>query len=183
MQDPSRSTVDRIAPRLALTAIAIAALVGFIAGCGGSSKTVTSTATSVAKTVDENGNIPESPFLTAKTTMSHQGYSPVNVDQYSTKSNLRFMVGRTSPTKQKVFFFLGDNRWLGTDTKDPSMTISVAHSDNDSVQVTYGLYKPDDLDNNPTGGTKTVTFKWDGSKLVPLDDIPSSDDKAPLSRR
>lgn len=63
------------------------------------------------------------------------------------------------------------------------MTIDVAHSDTNSVQVTYGLYKPDDLDNKPTGGTKTVTFKWNGSKLEPLDTIPSSSETAPLSRR
>ena len=182
MQDPSRSTVDRIAPRVALSAIAIAALVGLIAGCGGSSTTVTSTTTAV-KTADESGNIPEGPYLWAKTVMSHQGYAPVNPDQYSTNSNLRFMVGRTSPTKMKVFFFLGDNRWLGTDTKEPSMTINVAHSDNDSVQVTYGLYTPDDLDNKPTGGTKTVTFKWNGTKLEPLDDIPDASETADPSRR
>lgn len=183
MQDPSRSTVDRIAPRMALVAMAIAAVVGVLAGCGESTQSSGSTTTSVVKTPDSNGNIPESPFLWAKTVMSHQGYSPVNVDQYSTNSNLRFMVGRTSPTKQKVFFFLGDKRWLGTDTTDPSMTISVAHSDTDSVQVTYGLYKPDDLDNKPTGGTKTVTFKWNGSKLEPLDEIPPSSETADLSRR
>lgn len=184
MQDPSRSPIDRFAPKAALAAIAIAATVGVLAGCGESAKTTSETTSSASqKKPDANGNIPEGPFLWAKTVMSHQGYAPVNPDQYSTSSNLRFMVGRTSPTKMKVFFFLGDDRWLGTDTKDPSMTVSVAHSDNESVQVTYGLYKPDDLDNKPTGGTKTVTFKWNGSKLEPLDEIPPSSETADLSRR
>ena len=183
MQDPSRSLVDRLAPKAALAALGIAAVVGVLAGCGGSNTGTETATTSVQKTADANGNIPQSSFLWAKTVMSHQGYEPVNPDQYSTSSNLRFMVGRTSPTKEKVFFFLGDNRWLGTDTKDPSMTIDVAHSDTNSVQVTYGLYKPADLDNKPTGGTKTVTFKWNGSKLEPLDAIPSSSETAPLSRR
>lgn len=183
MQDASRARLDQIAPKAALAAIALAASVGLLAGCGDSKTASSTTAAPVTKTADESGNIPESGYLWAKTVMSHQGYSPVNTDQYSASSNLRYMVGRTSPTKMKVFFFLGDDRWLGTDTKDPSMTVSVAHSDTDSVQVTYGLYKPADLDNKPTGGTRTVTFKWNGSKLEPLDEIPSSSDTAPLSRR
>jgi hypothetical protein len=185
MQDLSRF-IKPLAATIAMVAVIVTAgfVGGKIAGSGDSrTGSATSTSTTVVKTADESGNIPDSPFLWAKTVMSHQGYSPVNTDQYSTNSNLRFMVGRTSPTKMKVFFFLGDNRWLGTDTKDPSMTISVAHSDTDSVQVTYGLYKPADLDNKPSGGTKTVTFKWNGSKLVPLDEIPSSSDTAALSRR
>ena len=183
MQDPSRSRFDQLAPKAALTAIALASVVGVLAGCGESKTAGSTTPAPITKTADSSGNIPDSPYLWAKTVMAHQGYSPVNTDQYSPSSNLRFMVGRTSPTKMKVFFFVGDNRWLGTDTKDPSMTISVAHSDTDSVQVTYGLYRPDDLDNKPSGGTKTVTFKWNGSKLEPLDEIPSSSDTASLSRR
>jgi hypothetical protein len=35
-----------------------------------------------------------------------------------------------------------------------------------SFAVTYGVYKPGDPPCCPTGGNATVTFRWDGSKLV-----------------
>jgi LppP/LprE lipoprotein len=35
-----------------------------------------------------------------------------------------------------------------------------------SFAVTYGVYKPGDPHCCPTGGNATVTFRWDGSKLV-----------------
>jgi hypothetical protein len=35
-----------------------------------------------------------------------------------------------------------------------------------SFAVTYGVYRPGDPHCCPTGGNATVTFRWDGSKLV-----------------
>jgi hypothetical protein len=35
-----------------------------------------------------------------------------------------------------------------------------------SFAVTYGVYKPGDAHCCPSGGNATVTFRWDGSKLV-----------------
>jgi hypothetical protein len=35
-----------------------------------------------------------------------------------------------------------------------------------SFAVTYGVYKPGDANCCPSGGNATVTFRWDGSKLV-----------------
>jgi hypothetical protein len=35
-----------------------------------------------------------------------------------------------------------------------------------SFAITYGVYKPGDPHCCPTGGNATVTFRWDGSKLV-----------------
>ncbi|MCX6393893.1 MAG: LppP/LprE family lipoprotein [Solirubrobacterales bacterium] len=127
---------------------------------------------------------PADPLAWATSVLKSQGYAPVNADQYSASRELRILVGKKAgEANMRVFFFIGDGRWLGTDTTTPSGQVTVAHQGDNTAQVTYSLYRPGDADRNPTGGTKTVTFKWNGTKLIPLDQIPSADPKAALSRR
>ena len=83
---------------------------------------------------------------------------------------------------EQAFFFVGDT-FIGTDTKDPSASIEVAAQDGNSVTLSYGLYRPADQIDVPTGGTAEVTYRWDGSRLTPEDPIPSASTAAPLSRR
>lgn len=125
------------------------------------------------------------PLARAKAVLAARGYSATNDEQYAPNANLRVLVGRSNstPPRERVFFFLGDHRWLGFDAKEPSGQLAVTHQDGRVVQVAYSLYRPGDTDANPSGGSKTVSFRWNGEKLVPLDEIPTSDSSAPLSRR
>jgi len=171
-----------------------------LGGCGsessskstsaGSAATSTSTSTaatdgpSTATSSSTVSTTQSSPLAWAESVLHSQHYDAVNPDQYSTSRDLRILVGVQPDTRRmKVFFFLGDSRWLGTDTTAPSGQVAVAHQGDNTVQVTYSLYIPSDSDANPTAGTKTVTFRWDGKNLKPLDSIPAAGMRALLSRR
>lgn len=85
---------------------------------------------------------------------------------------------------QRTFFFW-DDEYLGTDTWEPSAGIAIASQADEGMTIAleYVLYRPEDPICCPTGGTTRVRYHWTGEKLVPLDPIPSSDWRAPLSRR
>ena len=186
---------------MGITAFAISAsltAVFLLAGCGsdssskstaaGSAATSTSTAAtdgqSTATSSSTVSTTHSDPLVWAQSVLHSQHYDAVNPDQYSTSRDLRILVGVQPDTRRmKVFFFLGDSRWLGTDTTAPSGQVAVAHQGDNTVQVTYSLYIPSDSDANPTAGTKTVTFRWDGKNLKPLDSIPAAGMRALLSRR
>ena len=193
MQDSSRQTAlpSGLFPLLALGLTVIVAF----AGCGTSASPKsantlpatgisTTDQPSTATTSTSAITTPADPLAWATSVLKSQGYAPVNADQYSTSRQLRILIGKKAgAANMRVFFFIGDGRWLGTDTTTPSGLVSVAHQGDNTAQVTYSLYRPGDADSNPTGGTQTVTFKWNGTKLTPLDEIPSADPKAALSRR
>ncbi|CAB4881567.1 MAG: hypothetical protein F2799_07435 [Actinobacteria bacterium] len=193
MQDSSRQRALRSSP-FPLLALGLTVVVA-LAGCGTSSgpKSGNTVPAAAIPTTDQPSTAttstraiatPADPLAWATSVLNSQGYTPVNTDQYSTSRPLRILVGKKAgAANMRVFFFIGDGRWLGTDTTTPSGQATVAHQGDNTVQVTYSLYRPGDADSNPTGGTKTVTFKWNGTKLIPLDAIPSADPKAVLSRR
>jgi len=193
MQDSSRQT-PLPSGTFPLLALGLTAVIAF-AGCGAStaSKSASTGPAAGAPTTDQPSTAttstratttPADPLAWATSVLKSQGYRPINPDQYSTSRELRILVGKKAgAANMRVFFFIGDGRWLGTDTTTPSGQVTVAHQGDNNVQVTYSLYRPGDADSNPTGGTKTVTFKWNGTKLTPLDEIPSADPKAALSRR
>ena len=140
--------------------------------------------TSSEATTTSAANQPTDPRRWAESVVGANGYQVVNPDRYSARQRLRYLLGANpARSKMRVFFFLGDRRWLGTDSSEPSARVAVAHSDVNSVQVTYSLYRPSDPDSAPSAGTKTVTFRWNGSRLTPLDAIPSADPSADPSRR
>jgi hypothetical protein len=84
---------------------------------------------------------------------------------------------------QKAFFFVGPElRYIGTDTLNASRGISVERNTSDTIALEYDLYQPDDANCCPTGGTTVVRYLWNGTKLVPLDDIPADPGEDALTR-
>jgi len=79
-------------------------------------------------------------------------------------------VGASHPPSQAFFFFR--NRYLGTDTRETSDSVSLASASPTTVALRYELWRPSDAHCCPTG-TATVRFHWDGSALVRLDPMPS----------
>ena len=118
--------------------------------------------------------------------VKREGYVVQSTGTYLEQERLRVLVGvRTGSADtrdQRAFFFLG-NDYLGTDTFESSAQVGVVGQSRDTVSLAYTLYKPTDAMCCPTGGQALVRFFWNGSNLVPLDPIPSSDQTAPLSRR
>lgn len=64
-----------------------------------------------------------------------------------------------------VFFFL-NGKYIGTDTTKPSLEITSAKAAGNGIAVTYPVYKKSDSFANPTGTSVTITYTWNGSKLV-----------------
>jgi LppP/LprE lipoprotein len=100
-------------------------------------------------------------------------------------TTLRVLLGVRTPSDsydQRAFFFLR-NRYLGTDTKLPSARISLAAQTDKTVTIEYVLYRRRDPLSDPTGGSATVRYHWNGRRLVPMDPIPPAAWNAKLSRR
>jgi len=72
---------------------------------------------------------------------------------------------------QLVFFFL-NGKYLGTDTAKPSAEVTSAKVAGNGIAVTYPVYNKNDSFANPTGTPVTITYTWNGSKLVPNKPYP-----------
>jgi hypothetical protein len=107
--------------------------------------------------------------------VSKEGYNPDDEDQYHPSQTLRVLVGTKKDSgdgyAKRAFFFVGD-RYIGTDTSDDSAAIRVDSQSDTTITLAYPLYGKDDPLCCP-GGEATVRYQWNGSKLVPLDPIPS----------
>ncbi len=127
------------------------------------------------------GNLQE-----ATATVAGEGYEVFNPDTYDPSYPLRVLIGirQGSATgyAQRAFFFYGDD-YLGNDTSGDSAGIEYAGQDDNTVSLTYKLYQHNDPNCCPTGGEATVRYDWNGSELVPLDEIPTDDWDANGSRR
>jgi uncharacterized protein YcfL len=191
-----------IAPRTLVLLLAGAAL---LAGCGDSKQTtVTQVQTVQSPTTQDTATVPDIniPTDTTPTTTPQQQQSPpqqsgggtrseavakvraqgYRVDDpssYHSGDTLRVLVGTKADSgdgyAKRAFFFVG-GRYIGTDTSDDSAQLRVENASGSDVTIAYAIYGRNDALCCP-GGTATVRYQWDGSRLVPLDPIP------PRSRR
>ena len=192
--------------RRLLSALPLAALASLaLAGCGGGDRTSVATRTAtVTRTVTvptpttstptttataTTGATPPNPNATlslhaAEQTLDARGYAVLDEHDFRSDQPLKVLVGirRAPPRAEQAFFFLGD-RFIGTDTKDPSGAIDVLDQSADRVTLGYGLYRPGDALCCARAGTAQVTYAWSGSALVPQGTIPTADPGASPSRR
>ena len=116
-----------------------------------------------------------------------QGFEVLSAANYNPPALLHVLTGFRVPTadahEQYAFFFTTGGKYLGTDTSETSADLGVAAQTNDTVTISCVLYKPDDPMCCPTGGTANVRYFYNGTRLTPLDPIPSADWNAPFSRR
>lgn len=84
--------------------------------------------------------------------------------------------------KAALFFY--DGKYVGSDVPlgSESSQIGETWRDDNIIAINYFLYRKDDPMCCQTGGATTVRFKWDGSKVATLDNIPAIDSNALLSR-
>ncbi len=115
-----------------------------------------------------------------------QGYTPQSPSLYHPNQTLRVLIGTrdnsTAGYNQRAFFFL-DNRYLGTDSSQPSASVRVVGQSDTEVTLAYALYRPSDHECCPSGGTATVHFQLNNGQLVPLDPIPPASSASGLSRQ
>lgn len=122
----------------------------------------------------------------AQSRVRAEGFDPVDPETYKAGSTLRVLLGVKSGSatayNQQAFFFVG-GRYLGTDTKDVSAGIRYEGQTDDTVTLAYALYEPDDPNCCPKAGSARVRYRWNGSRLTPLDPIPPENPNASGSRR
>lgn len=193
---PSRRRLQFALPPAALVLLALA-------GCGGDdeparsetatatvTKTVTAPAPRTTGTTTAPSPAPDpSASMTlreAEALLGEKGYATLTARDWRPDQPLKVLLGiersRADPRALLAFFFVGET-FIGTDTKDPSGSIAVVEQTGDAVTLRYGLYRPGDSVDAPTGGSADVTYAWDGERLTPQDPIPTADPDAPLSRR
>jgi hypothetical protein len=170
-------------------------LAALVAGCGGSkTETVTQITRIHTQTQSTTPALPaiQTPTATTPTTVAPpppagtrsqaaarvraEGYVPDDPSQYRDGQTLRVLVatkkGSGDGYAKRAFFFV-DGRYIGTDTSDDSAGIRVEGQSDTTVTLAYAIYGSKDPLCCP-GATARVRYEWNGSRLVPLDPIPSA---------
>lgn len=117
-----------------------------------------------------------------------EGFTVEDTATYDDSYALRVLIGTREGSAtgfaQRAFFFV-ESDYIGTDTSADSASIEYAGQDDETVSLSYALYRRDDPNCCPTGGDATVTYQFnpDRESLTPLDEIPSDSGNARLSRR
>jgi hypothetical protein len=143
------------------------------AGSGGTvAPVVTRTASAPAYVHEESSS---GALAKAVATVKAHGYTPSASSEYHPEQTLRVLVGtRTGAADgrgQQAFFFLGE-RYLGTDSSQPSAAIRVVSQNDTEVTLSYALYHAGDALCCPGGGTAHVSFQLNNGSLAPAQPIP-----------
>ncbi len=104
-----------------------------------------------------------------------KGFTPVSTSVYHPDQALRVLIGTRSGSSggygQQAFFFV-NGRYIGTDSKEPSATVSVVSQSDTEVTLAYPLYRKGDPLGSPSAGVAKVRFQLNNGQLAPLDPIP-----------
>jgi LppP/LprE lipoprotein len=172
-----------------------------LAACGGSKQASVVTRTrTVVRTVTAPATTATGPTTTATSTtatpsgpltlraaeqlLAARGYAVLTERDWHPDQTLKVLIGiRSAPPRAELAFLFAGNRFIGTDTRDPSGAIEVVAQGDRSVTLGYGIYRPGDALCCASGGTAQVTYAWNGTRLTPLQPIPPADPGAARSRR
>jgi LppP/LprE lipoprotein len=171
-----------------------------LAACGGSKQASVATRTrTVVRTVTAPATTPTAtrPSTTpttppsgpltlraAEQLLAARGYAVLTERDWRPDQTLKVLIGiRSAPPRAELAFLFAGNRFIGTDTKDPSGAIEVVAQSDRNITLGYGTYKPGDALCCASGGTAQVTYVWNGTRLTPLQPIPPADPGASRSRR
>ncbi|MDE3069898.1 MAG: LppP/LprE family lipoprotein [Acidobacteriota bacterium] len=141
-------------------------------GTGGTAAASTRTAEAPAYAREAE---PAAQLAAAVTAVKAHGYTPNDTSQYHAGQTLRVLVGTRSGSGdgygQLAFFFIG-GRYIGTDSSQPSATLSVAYQGDTEVTLSYPSYRTNDPLCCASGGSTRVTFALNNGHLTPLQAIP-----------
>ncbi|MEA2647257.1 MAG: eukaryotic-like serine/threonine-protein kinase, partial [Chloroflexota bacterium] len=118
----------------------------------------------------------------ATTIADRAGFPDCDSSWYEQSNTLHVLICAKSDTDEAKAFFFTD-KFIATDTIDPSLDITVLNQDDKSVTLEYGMFHPDDDDCCPSASSVTVTYHWDGTKVTTPDKIPTADPAKDPSRR
>jgi LppP/LprE lipoprotein len=117
--------------------------------------------------------------------VKRKGYTP-DPRTWSRGSTLNVLIGTFTRSadgyNKRAFFFVKHRGYIGTDTRNPSLSMFLLWADDTTGAIMYILYRRNDPNCCPTGGGKIVRYRWTGRRLRPLDRIPTANANAPLHR-
>lgn len=146
--------------------------------------TATSTRTSAAPAFAEQESSQRA-LTAAVATIQRAGYTPTDTSQYRPQQTLRVLTATRTGTggehQQRAFFFV-DERYIGTDSSQPSASLKVLSQGETSVTLAYGMYRAGDSLCCPSGGQRTVRFQLNDGHLQALDAIPPAHSGNALAR-
>lgn len=103
------------------------------------------------------------------------GYRYGNYDRCAALSGVTLIIeGATASSPMQVLLF-SYGRYLGTGTSEPygMAEIDTAASTRDTVVVRYRYLRPWDSGTAGTSGQATVRYRWDGTAVTMLDQLPA----------
>lgn len=162
---------------------------GNTGGETGTSTSSPSTTSSQTRTASEpqfaQGQNSSQEAQQAAAVLQARGYTPADLSEYHPNQTLKTLVGTRSGSAdgygQQVFFFV-DDRFIGTDAKEPSASLKIVSQGETEATVAYRLYRPGDSLSSPSGGQAIVHFQLNNGKLVALGTIPPAHSGSGSSR-
>lgn len=116
------------------------------------------------------------PWVEEELSQAGTGFVLENGSHWHPANTLNVVTGSKAGTPDAdgmhAFFFVKGEGYIGTDTLEPSQTVTLAATGDTIATVEYMLYRQNEPRCCPTGGSRQVRFQWDGDDLFPLDDIP-----------
>jgi hypothetical protein len=113
--------------------------------------------------------------------LTQEGFEPVRLADYDPRAELRVLLGlpATDDDGPRRALFFVDREFIGYDSESASASLQVVRAGDRSVMLRYGLYAPEDERCCPSGGYARVRFRWDGTSLAPVDEIPPPLERVP----
>ena len=152
----------------------------------------TSTPTSVTETTLPSGPPATTPPTTPATNpvvvsdvmkavrlVRSRGFTPHDTNDFSMPpvGGIHVIIGTATQSadgySQQAFFFV-KGRFVGTDVAGTSAGIQLAWRNNTTIALSYSVYKGNEPMCCPTGGAMIVRYRWTGTKVKPLDPVPSA---------
>jgi hypothetical protein len=86
------------------------------------------------------------------------------------------LIGRTTEDAKLAFFFV-DGTYLGNDSTELSSKLKVKRTNDLEVTLQYGIYQTGDESGKPTGEPITVTFRYEGGIVEPVEALPAPEQR------
>jgi hypothetical protein len=105
-----------------------------------------------------------------------RGFEVVDKADWMPEDTLQVLVGRTTEDNEMAFFFV-DGQYLGNDSTELSSKLRLKRTNDLEVTLQYGIYQSGDEPGEPTGEPITVTFRYEGGIVQPVEAVPAPEQR------
>ncbi len=105
-----------------------------------------------------------------------RGFEVVDKADWMPDDTLQVLIGTTTDGNEMAFFFV-DGTYLGNDSTEVSSKLRVKRTNDLEVTLQYGIYASGDESGKPTGDPITVTFRYSGGVVEPVEAVPAPEQR------